>query len=221
MKNIYLFLPLFLISCGTQISIPKLPNIKSMPVEALALATKTLFSSYTPQQSLNKKKEIALQGLAYSGACLKQVIKADCLYYDALHRGKYYEVHVLGYETGLKKMVDSLKLLIQIGESYDFAGAHRVLSEIYSQAPSFGNRKDAITQDDELALYHIKEAYTLYPAYSLNALLYAKQLLQSNPSLAKTVFKEYLKNKDPRELNKEYPEFQKIEDKIRKKLKSL
>jgi tetratricopeptide (TPR) repeat protein len=115
-------------------------------------------------------------------------VYADTLIYEAPDRveGHYWlalnlcgQADVGGYLLGrrlLPRIVAELKRAVALDETYDQAGAHRVLGRIYFEAPgwplSVGDLQDSLT--------HLKDAVRLAPDTSTNRLYLAQTLYRLN-----------------------------------------
>ena len=82
----------------------------------------------------------------------------------------------------LPRILEELKRALALDETYDQAGAHRVLGRIYYEAPGW----PLSVGDMQKSLEHLKAAVRLAPATSTNHLYLAQTLyrLQDNPAAA-------------------------------------
>jgi hypothetical protein len=89
----------------------------------------------------------------------------------------------------LPKIMDELKRVLILDETYDQAGAHRVLGRIYFEAPSW----PISVGDKKKSLQHLETAVRLAPNHSTNHLYLAETLLdqgkkdQARPELEKVL----------------------------------
>ena len=83
----------------------------------------------------------------------------------------------------LPRILEELKRAVALDETYDQAGAHRVLGRIYYEAPGW----PLSVGDLQKSLQHLKAAVRLAPATSTNHLYLAQTLLrlQENPAGAR------------------------------------
>ncbi len=117
-------------------------------------------------------------------------------------------------------MIQDLTKVSALDERYDAAGAYRTLGVIYAKAPSFSPFKKSITQDLDLSQNFLQKAVTLAPEYALNHLFLAQTYEQvANTYGAKQELLLFQKLKNPLELNVHYPDWQKDEENLKKKLK--
>jgi len=82
----------------------------------------------------------------------------------------------------LPRILEELQRAVALDETYDQAGAHRVLGRIYYEAPGW----PLSVGDNQKSLQHLKAAVRLAPATSTNHLYLAQTLLrlQDNPAAA-------------------------------------
>ena len=82
----------------------------------------------------------------------------------------------------LPRILEELQRALALDETYDQAGAHRVLGRIYYEAPGW----PLSVGDLQKSLHHLKAAVRLAPATSTNHLYLAQTLLrlQENPAAA-------------------------------------
>jgi tetratricopeptide (TPR) repeat protein len=85
---------------------------------------------------------------------------------------------LLGHKL-LPRILEELKRAIALEESYDQAGAHRVLGRIYYEAPGW----PVSVGDMQKSLEHLKAAVRLSPATSTNHLYLAQTLLRLNEAM--------------------------------------
>jgi tetratricopeptide (TPR) repeat protein len=80
----------------------------------------------------------------------------------------------------LPRILEELKRAVALDETYDQAGAHRVLGRIYYEAPGW----PLSVGDTQKSLQHLKAAVRLAPATSTNRLYLAQSLLRlkDNPA---------------------------------------
>jgi tetratricopeptide (TPR) repeat protein len=115
------------------------------------------------------------RGLAYSKRALGQKPNGvEGHYWKAMNLSGLADVgtEMQGFRL-LPKIMDELKKALELDETYDQAGAHRVIGRIYFQAPgwpiSVGDRKES--------LQHLEAAVRLAPENSTNHLYLAETLL--------------------------------------------
>jgi tetratricopeptide (TPR) repeat protein len=85
---------------------------------------------------------------------------------------------LLGHKL-LPLIMEELKRALALDESYDQAGAHRVLGRIFYEAPGW----PLSVGDMEKSLQHLKAAVRLSPATSTNHLYLAQTLLRLNEAM--------------------------------------
>jgi tetratricopeptide (TPR) repeat protein len=131
------------------------------------------------------------QGLAYADKLLAQEPNAVAgHYWKALNLSGQADIgtRLQGFKL-LPQIMDELKRVLVLDETYDAAGAHRVLGRIYFEAPawplSVGDKKKSLT--------HLTAAVRLAPNRSTNHLYLAETLLavgqkdQARPELGKVL----------------------------------
>lgn len=120
-------------------------------------------------------KELTRKGISSAERCLMRAPENEgCYYWRAINTGLYYRVKIIGYQTGIKRMIDDCNQVIKINPKYDYAGAYRVLGQVYTQLPQTGARPDSITRDLPLAEDYLKKAVLLAPDYPENHLALAE-----------------------------------------------
>ena len=175
---ISVFAFLFTASCAT-----KKPHINtakgpSWNAERLLVASRDSARESMKETNRRKAKELAQKGVGYAEHCLMLLPEeAGCYYWRAINTGLYYRVHIIGYQRGVKKMIEDCHKVIDIDASYDHGGAYRVLGQIYTQLPQTGGHADSITRDLPLAEHYLRKALRLAPDYPENHLALAETLL--------------------------------------------
>ena len=167
-----------------------LPRISSaVDLELVSLARASAENSMKATGKL-KAKDFAEQGITHANNCIKLAPSdAGCYYWRAVNTGLYHKVWVLGYQRGVKKMIEDCNKVISLDSSYDHAGAYRILGQIYTQLPQTGGRPDSIIRDLPFAEKNLREAVRLSPDYPENHLALADTLFaEEKPVEAK----EYL-----------------------------
>ncbi len=125
-------------------------------------------------------KEAAERGVQYANSCLEMIPeKAGCYYWRAVNTGLFYKVRIIGYQSGIKQMIEDANQVIALDPRYDQAGAYRMLGQIYTQLPQTGAHAESVTRDLALAEKYLRKAVRLAPDYPENRL-----------SLAETLFSE-------------------------------
>lgn len=123
-------------------------------------------------------KDLAVKGMDLGDKCVAaSPEKPGCYYWRAVNTGLYHKVHVVGYQRGIKRMIDDCNKVIELDPSYDNAGAYRILGQIYTQLPQTGGTAESVTRDLPLAEKNLREAVRLAPDYPENYLALAETLL--------------------------------------------
>lgn len=132
------------------------------------------------QSDNSEAEELATTGKILSETCIiRYPEKAGCYYWHAVNTGLYHRVHIIGYQRGVKMMINDCNKVIELDEKYDNAGAYRILGGLYTQLPQTGGSPDSVVRDLTLAEKYLRKAVKLSPDYPENHL-----------SLAETLFEE-------------------------------
>lgn len=146
-------------------------------VEHLIAASRDAAHRSMRESNRSKAKEEAERGVEFAERCLKlTTLDPGCYYWRAINTGLYYRAYVVGYQRGVKKMIDDCKKVISLNDNYDQAGAYRVLGEIYTQLPQTGGTADSVTRDLDLAEKYLRQAVLIAPDYPENHLALAEML---------------------------------------------
>lgn len=132
--------------------------------------------------SKQKSAELSEKGITLSKECImKHPENAACYYYKAVNTGLYYKAHIVGYQNGLKEMVADLNHSIKLDETYDYAGAYRMLGQIYVSTPE---RRDTtsgkIYRDYDKAEMYFTKAVKIAPDYPENHIELTELLLKKD-----------------------------------------
>lgn len=123
-------------------------------------------------------RDFATRGIEYSERCLmNSPEEVGCYYWRAVNTGLFYRIRIVGYQNGVKKMIDDCKRVIALDPRYDNAGAYRMLGQIYARLPQTGAHAESITRDLALAEKYLRKAVRLAPEYPENHLVLAEVLL--------------------------------------------
>jgi hypothetical protein len=87
-------------------------------------------------------------------------------YYRGLLWGLWAQVGGLAYADRVRPLIQDMLWILRTDESYDQAGAHRVLAELYSRLPEFGPAD--LTRDLDQALHHAEKACQLAQSHLPN-----------------------------------------------------
>jgi len=138
-------------------------------------------SAYSSMKETNRRmaKDLAKEGVDYAERCLMHAPEnAGCYYWRAVNTGLYYKIRIVGYQRGIKQMIEDCKKVIAINPDYDHAGAYRMLGQIYTKLPQTGARPDSVTRDLPLAEKYLRKATQLAPDYPENYLALAEVLFE-------------------------------------------
>lgn len=175
---ISVFALLIIASCGTKKAHINTAKGPSWNAERLLVASRDSARESMNETNRRKAKELATQGVEYAERCLMLLPEeAGCYYWRAVNTGLYYRVQIIGYQRGVKNMIEDCHRVIDIDAGYDHAGAYRILGQIYTQLPQTGGHADSITRDLPLAEHYLRKALRLSPDYPENHLVLAETLL--------------------------------------------
>lgn len=125
----------------------------------------------------SEKMAIAKKGMYYAARCSElRPQLAPCYFYLALNTGLYYEARVIGYPTGVKRIVVAARKVIALDPSYESGGAYRILGKLYLELPTFSLGAPLVRRDLEKALAYLKSAIAIAPDYPENHLFLAETL---------------------------------------------
>lgn len=148
-------------------------NIQQLIAEAEGTAIASL-----KEGDRSRARDLAERGIELAERCRALAPEeAGCYYWRAVATGLYHRVHLIGYQRGVKRMIDDCKKVIQLDPGYDHAGAYRILGELYTRLPQTGGGSESITRDLELAEEYLRLAVRLAPDYPENHIALAKTLL--------------------------------------------
>jgi tetratricopeptide (TPR) repeat protein len=117
----------------------------------------------------------------------------------------------------LPKIMEELKRILALDETYDDAGAHRVIGRIYFEAPSW----PISVGDKKKSLQHLETAVRLAPNHSTNHLYLAETMLdlgqkdQARAELQK-VLQDGLHALTPKDLEEDRQEARRLLDEMKK-----
>jgi hypothetical protein len=121
------------------------------------------------------REQVANHGIATARAAI--AAHTNCVgahYYLALDIGQLARTKMWGALKLLTEMERELKYVIQHDPKYDYAGGHRTIGVLYSEAPgwptSVGDRKKA--------RYHLEKAVEIAPEYPENHICYMEALVK-------------------------------------------
>lgn len=121
----------------------------------------------------------ALHGISVAEQCLMRTPEEPgCYYYRAVNTGLYHEVKIVGYQSGVKKMIDDCETVIRLDPKYDHGGAYRILGQIYTKLPQTTGRPDSVTRDLDKAEDFLRQAVRAGPDYPENHIFLAETLLE-------------------------------------------
>jgi tetratricopeptide (TPR) repeat protein len=121
----------------------------------------------------------ALHGISVAEQCLMRAPEEPgCYYYRAINTGLYHEVKIIGYQKGVKQMIDDCEMVIKLDPKYDHGGAYRILGQIYAKLPQSVGRPDSITRDLDKAENYLRQAVRIDPDYPENHLFLAETLFE-------------------------------------------
>lgn len=212
---IYIYL-IFILSCAKEaVEIEEWPGMKTWEI-ARALSYK-----YENTSSRSERLNIARKGIEFAEKCIKETPdEPACYYYRAVNTGLYYKSKVVGYQSGIKQMIEDCNKIIELEPSFEYGGAYRMLGMIYTELPHTSVRPDSIVKDTDKAIEYLRTATKIAPDYPENyialskAYLEAKEMKESSSALkrAKNLLPNWVDHID-------YPSWKKEAQKIAKELR--
>jgi len=171
----------------------------------------------------NKKerKRWAESGMAYAERCVKIAPNTpDCYYWRAVNTGLYHSVKIVGYQRGIKQMIDDCNAVIAMGrEDYDHAGPWRIQGQIFTKLPETGGRPDSLTRDLDKALVYLRKAVALAPDYPENHIALAEALYkEGEPDAARAALAIAEQEVPKWKIDASYSEWKKTIAKLMKKI---
>jgi len=171
--------------------------------------------------SKKEKKRWAESGIAYANRCVEIAPNTpECYYWRAVNTGVYHSVRVVGYQRGIKQMINDCNAVIAMGrEKYDNAGPWRIQGQIFTKLPETGGRPDSLTRDLDKALVYLRKAVDLAPNYPENHIALAEALYKEGESEAASHELDVAKELAPKWQNDvAYAEWKKEIAKLSKKI---
>lgn len=121
----------------------------------------------------------ALHGISVAEQCLMRAPEEPgCYYYRAINTGLYHEIKIVGYQKGVKQMIDDCEKVIQLDPKYDRGGAYRILGRIYTKLPQTTGRPENVARDLDKAENYLRQAVRIGPDYPENHIFLAETLLE-------------------------------------------
>ena len=149
-------------------------------MSTMELIESSMNSSIEAQKETSKgeRKRWAESGIAYANRCVEIAPNTpECYYWRAVNTGLYHSVKVVGYQRGIKQMIDDCNAVIAMGrETYDNAGPWRIQGQIFTKLPETGGRPDSLIRDLDKALVYLRKAVDLAPTYPENHIALAEAL---------------------------------------------
>lgn len=170
---------LFAAACAGKKAEPTKITSSTPDIQKLLDSSKNSAYSAMKAKDRGDAKDLARKGISSAERCLMRAPEnAGCYYWHAVNTGLYYRAKIVGYQTGIKRMIEDCKQVMNINPGYDHAGAYRMLGQIYTQLPQTGARADSTTRDLPLAEDYLKKAVQLAPDYPENHLALAETYLE-------------------------------------------
>jgi tetratricopeptide (TPR) repeat protein len=181
MKHIFLLLILLLIvSCAAK-KPPETTSTTSMNADELLSVAKQSSEYALKAPTREKQRNWALHGVSVSEQCLmRKPEEPGCYYYRAINTGLYHEVKIVGYQNGVKRMIDDCNKVIMLEPKYDHGGAFRILGQIYTKLPQTAGRPDSIVRDLDKAEEYLEQAVRISPNYPENYIFLSETLVEKD-----------------------------------------
>lgn len=136
---------------------------------------KSYFAKSRRDKILNAKR-----GIIFAEECIKSSPEnPGCYYYRAANTGLYYQARIVGYQKGLKQMINDCNKVIEFEPNYENSGAYLMLGQIYLQVPITAMRQGDIKRNINLANKYLSKAATISPNYPENHLYLANAQLEA------------------------------------------
>ncbi len=184
MKRVVLLLAILSIACacsGGRKQPETLAKNGTWTTQKLLVASKDAALTSMKTKARGKAKSLALNGIEYAERCLMHAPEnAGCHYWRAVNTGLYYQIRIIGYQKGIKQMIEDCKIVIEVNPKYDHAGAYRMMGQIYTQLPQTGANVQSVTRDLSLAEEYLRKATSLAPDYPENYLALSETLVAQN-----------------------------------------
>lgn len=154
--------------------------------EFLAIAKASALSAMTEKKS-GRAKDSAQKGIEAANSCIKAYPnEAGCYYWRAVNTGLYHKHHIIGYQRGVKQMIEDCKKVIALDPAYDNGGAYRMLGQIYTQLPQTGGTAESVVRDLPLAENYLREAIKVSPDYPENYITLTETLIEEEKPVEAT-----------------------------------
>lgn len=201
---------------------PAVPASSDIEVQQLIISAQDSARTSASSSSHGGAKAAALEGIVSSERCiLAAPDNAGCYYWRAVNTGLFLRVNIIGYQRGVKKMIEDCKKVIAFDPSYEHAGAFLILGQLYTQLPQTGGTADSVVRNLPFAEENLKKATEIAPDYPENYLSLAETLYEeekkSEAAEALAKGKELSSNwRGDRSYNEWVGMIRKLEKKIRK-----
>lgn len=152
-----------------------------MPATQLSTAVAMLARQADAATTREEQLQAAKEGMTVGADCIRRAPTSPaCYYYRAMATGRYYEVRVIGYQTGVKHMVEDLAKVTQLAPDFDHAGAYRMLGQLFTQLPKTTIHPADLTRDLDRARGYLTEAVRRAPDYPENHLALCAALAEAD-----------------------------------------
>lgn len=178
MKHILLLLILSLaVSCASK-KPPETTSTTSMNADELLSVARQSSERAQKAPTRETQRNWALHGVSVSEQCLmRKPEEPGCYYYRAINTGLYHEVKIVGYQEGVKRMIDDCNEVIKLEPKYDHGGAYRILGQIFTKLPQTAGRPDSVVRDLDKAEEYLEQAVRIDPSYPENFIFLSETLV--------------------------------------------
>ena len=153
---ISVFALLIIASCGTKKAHINTAKGPSWNAERLLVASRDSARESMNETNRRKAKELATQGVEYAERCLMLLPEeAGCYYWRAVNTGLYYRVHIIGYQRGVKKMIEDCHKVI------DIDGARVLFDDGWGLVRASNTQPALVLRFEALSEKRLKEIKTL------------------------------------------------------------
>lgn len=154
-------------------------EVAKMTADELLVKAKEASERAQEVKGRESQRNWALHGISITEQCLMRAPEEPgCYYYRAINTGLYHEVKIVGYQTGVKKMIDDCEKVLMLDPKYDHGGAYRILGQIYTRLPQTTGHADSVTRDLDKAEEYLRQAVRIGPDYPENHIFLAETLFE-------------------------------------------
>lgn len=137
--------------------------------------------AYERSRARGERIAFAEDGIEHAKECIrKEPQNPACYYYHAVNLGHYYQSKVIGYQDGLKEMIQDCNQVNRLDPGYAHGGGYRIMGQIYTEVPAISLKRNAIVRDLDKAISLLLKANEHGPDYPENFISLAKAYLKAD-----------------------------------------